>query len=281
METEKAMATGWLETLQELVVPIDRRDSSSRAVPVAGRLADRLGLGIRLLTVSRNPAADEGWVADIATRFLPAHDVALSTVEADDPVEGIVAGAGAVGLVCMATSASLLPRAGHVGSVAEGVVRALDRPVFLVGPEMEPSPGDHTARVILPVDGSTVSESAVPTATDLARALDVPLWVVSVVDPEEMAAQLKLNPGAVAGEASYVHNLAAEISSGGGIDAEFEVLHHHDPARAIVDFAGSDGTVVMSTHGHSGLRRVFAGSVATDVVAHSRRAVLVYRPDTD
>lgn len=274
------MGTGWLDTLQELVVPVDGRDPSTRAVPVAGRLANRLGLGIRLITVSADPAAAEDWLAGLARQHLPDFDVALSTVEADDPVDGIVAGAGASGLVCMATSASLLPHSGRIGSVAEGVVRALDRPVFLVGPDMEPSPGEHTARVILPVDGSNVSELAVPTAAGLAQALGVPLWVVSVIDPDEMADQVKVNPGAVAGEASYVHNLAAEIGAQSRIKAEFEVLHEDDPARAIVDFAGADGTIVMSTHGRSGLRRVFAGSVATDVVAHSRRAVLVSRPDT-
>ena len=35
---------------------------------------------------------------------------------------------------------------------------------------------------------------------------------------------------------------------------------------------------VMSTHGRSGLRRVFAGSIAAEVVAHSQRPVAVLRP---
>jgi nucleotide-binding universal stress UspA family protein len=57
------------------------------------------------------------------------------------------------------------------------------------------------------------------------------------------------------------------------------VLHGDDPARAIVDFAGDDGTIVMTTHGRSGLNRLFAGSVTTGVVAHSQRAVFVWRPE--
>ena len=56
------------------------------------------------------------------------------------------------------------------------------------------------------------------------------------------------------------------------------VLHGTDPVQAIVEFAADDGTVVMSTHGRTGLRRVFGGSVATGVVANSKRAVVVWRP---
>ena len=81
-----------------------------------------------------------------------------------------------------------------------------------------------------------------------------------------------------AAETAYVRDLASRIRKSHGIDAEFDVLHGDDPATAIVDFAGDDGTVVMSTHGRSGISRLFAGSVTTKVVADSKRAVLVWRP---
>ena len=76
----------------------------------------------------------------------------------------------------------------------------------------------------------------------------------------------------------YLRRLAGQIRDSHAIDAEYEVLHRDNPAEAIVDFTGDDGTVVMTTHGRSGLSRLFGGSVATGVVAHSKRAVIVWHP---
>lgn len=75
-------------------------------------------------------------------------------------------------------------------------------------------------------------------------------------------------------ESAYVRRLARHI----GRDAQWEVLHGSDPAASILDFAHPDGVVVMSTHGRTGLARLFAGSVAAEIVAGSARPVVVLRP---
>lgn len=260
--------------MKELLIPLDGGRSSERGVPVAGRLADRLGLRLCLFTVG----GDAGALKDVAERLLPGRSVEVE-VGSGDTVAAIVAAADDDRVVCMATAGSLLPHAGHVGSVAEGVVRDIGRPVFLVGPRMEPHPGEYTKRVIVPVDGSELSELALDVAGDLARALDVPVWVVnSVPQKNEEKARAAMADEFRAAEPGYVLHQARELEKRFGVDGEYEVLHVDDPARSIVDFAGDDGTVVMTTHGRSGLSRVFAGSVATGVVAHSARAVMVWRP---
>lgn len=266
--------------MDELVVPLDGREESVRAVPVAGRLASRLGLSLRLFAASDDQGPISSWMQRVGEKHLDGMDVTYTVTRPETTIEEtIVEAAGERGLVCMATAASLRPHQGHVGSVAEGVVRRIDRPVFLVGPDMEPSPGEHTRRVIIPVDGSPLSESALDVGGDLAATLGVQAWVVSVVPHRtEMVAQSRLGAGTIASESGYVRGLALRLAERHAIDAEYEVLHWDDPARALVDFAGDDGTVVMSTHGRSGLNRVFGGSVATGVVAHSHRAVLVWRP---
>ena len=266
----------------ELLVPLDRREASVRSVPVAGRIAKRRGLGLCLFTVAEDRDAAAGWLREVADRYLSGRDVALDVGPPGDPADAIVEAAGDSSLVCMATAGSLRPHGGHVGSVAENVVRRIGRPVMLVGPQMTPDPGQNTQRVIAPIDGSKFSEACLDLACDLARRFGVPVWVVTVLSPESearaQAAQLRDGPLV---ESGYVSRLARGLAEKYDIDVEFEVLHRNDPARAIVDFAGDDGTVVMATHGRSGLNRLFGGSVATDVVARSHRAVMVWRPDDE
>jgi len=267
-------AAAWTE-VEELVVPVDGRGPSVRALPVAVRLAERLDCTIRLIAAATEDSNRlEGWMHLIADQYVENRLVEIEVIDSHDPVAAIAQSASGSRLVCMATAGSLRPHQGHAGSVAEGVVRRVRKPVFLVGPHMAPRPPEHTSRVIIPVDGSPLSETALPVGADLAARLKVPAWVVSVVPA---------TPGQPvsgrAAESAYVRDVAERIGANHGIDAEYEVLHGRDPAVAIVDFAGDDGTVVMTTHGRSGLSRLFAGSVTTAVVAHSHRAVLVWRPD--
>ncbi len=268
--------------MTHLLVPIDERETSHRAVPVAGRLARRLELPVQLFTRVENDheaAAAKAELDRIAVDYLADNDVTTHTIFGEDPVESIIRAAGETGIVCMGTAASVRFHDGHFGSVAEGVTRDMGRPLVLVGPEMERHPGAPTRKVVVPVDGSELSEAGIEVGGRLAKKFDVPLWLVTVVSPKQEAkAQRELGSGVIAGESNYVHNLAKDIRRAHTIDAEYEVLHHDHPENAIVDFVGDDGTCVMTTHGRSGLSRVVAGSVATGVVAHSKRAVVVYRP---
>ncbi len=269
--------------MSELLVPLDGSESSVRAVPVAVRLAGRLGFRVRLYRL----VADDGEAVaamesleSIAAEHLNGAAGDCEVEVGADPVEAIVAASGDNAVPCMGTAASVRFHQGHFGSVAEGVVRALSRPMFLVGPDMEPSPGAPTQKVVLPVDDSALSESATSIAVDLAEALQVPLWVVSVASPRHEAKSGGRGVELVVGHSRYVHNLAAKIKrSHPDLDVEYEALHDEHPAEAIVRFVGDDGTAVMATHGRSGLSRLVAGSVTTGVVAHSKRAVVVFRPE--
>jgi nucleotide-binding universal stress UspA family protein len=267
-----------INDLNTLLVPLDGHDSSIRAVPVAGRLARRLGMDIRLLSIvdgADGIAERSARLADIAAAYLPQTDAAIQVVVANDPVYTVTATAEPDGLLCMATAASLRMHHARFGSIAEGVARAIQRPLFLVGPRMLPRPGAPTQRVVVPIDGSELSEAALDVAADLAVRLSIPLWVVSVVTPkaDSSAGPASASPG----ESNYVRNRAKLIAERTGVDASFEVLHG-DPAEAIAGFVADDGTAVMTTHGRSGLSRLFAGSVTTAVVARSQRAVMVLRP---
>ena len=95
--------------MTHLLVPIDERETSHRAVPVAGRLARRLELPVQLFTrVENDHEADEAKAEldRIAETYLADNDVTTHTIFGDDPVESIIRAAGETGIVCMGTAAA-------------------------------------------------------------------------------------------------------------------------------------------------------------------------------
>jgi nucleotide-binding universal stress UspA family protein len=272
------MSSAPITSMTDVVVPLDRRDPSTRAVPVAVRIAERLGLGLRLFCVSDATDEADAYLRDVAQAASTSIPIATAVVPGGDAAPAIVGVAGASGLVCMATSATLRPHQGHIGSVAEDVVRLLGRPLVLVGPEADVRADAVTDRIVAPIDGSELSERTLTVAGDLAGAFAIDAWVVSVV-PQRAEAEAGAHVGHVfAAESGYVKHHAEDLGREFGIRVGYDVLHMDDPVRAIVDFAGSDGMIVMSTHGRSGLNRLFGGSVTTGVVARSKRPVVVWRP---
>ena len=274
------MNTDTITDMTEMLVPLDGREPSLRSLPRAGRIATRLGLSLRLLSVADDVEATRAWLAAKAAELLPETAVEVEVTSGADPAEAIRAAAGPSTLICMATAATLRPHQGHVGSVAELVVRSARQPVMLIGPKVDLDPGVPTGKVVVPVDGSILSEQALAIAGGLAAALDVPAWVVTVIPAKvEAAAGRELGGSPLGPESGYVRRLASDLGRDHGVPTSYEVLHIDDPADAILDFAGADGLVVMSTHGRSGLSRLFGGSVALGVVAGAARPVVVVRPD--
>lgn len=263
-----------------ILVPVED-GGDLRAVDVAVRLATVVGAGVRLLSVVRDrtfaadreaalieAVADRG-PAPPEVRVVAHHDVAAAIADASP----------AASTICMTTAATLRPHEGHFGSIAEAVVRDLGRPIILVGPSVQERFTGAGTRLVLPLDGSTAGEYVIESAEALAAALQAELWVVTVVSARQerqVAEATGDEYGAI--EAGYVRRLASEISTRSGATAQFEVLHGPDPATAILDFAAPDGLIAMSTHGRTGLARIFAGSVTTQVVAGCRQPVMVVRP---
>lgn len=258
-----------------IVVPLGHADDL-RAVEFAARLAAGTEAGVTAVHVGRDLTVSAVTAAEIGAAIdgIEAASVDFVRATGESIVDAIVGAAAGADLVCMSTAATVLPHERHVGSIAEGVVRRLGTPVALVGPKAIGAV-DAGLRVVVPVDGSERAEAALTPAAEMAAALGAEVWVVTVVSrsqQEQAGAMLGADLGVL--ESAYVRGLARAI----GGDAQFEVLHGSDPAAAILDFAHPDGIVVMSTHGRSGLARLFAGSVAMEIVAASSLPVIVLRP---
>lgn len=234
-------------------------------VPGASFITDReTALGEALLTLTEDFPKVE---FDLRVAVHNAVDVAIGE------------SAVSASTLCMTTAATLLPHEGHFGSIAESVVRSLNRPVTLLGPNADKRWRPNGARLVVTLDGSEAGEYVVGSAGALAATIGAEVWVVTVVTPDqERELEAVAGPDSQVLESGYVRRVAKQISEATGNEAQFEVLHNAHPARAILDFAASDGLIAMSTHGRSGLRRIFAGSVTTAVVARSQQPVMVVRP---
>jgi nucleotide-binding universal stress UspA family protein len=182
----------------------------------------------------------------------------------------------------MATSGRLYVHGHYVGSAAETLVRRLHRQTMLIGAKARVDDGLNVGRVVVPLDGSKAGEEAVALGAQWAQMWDVPLWLISVVAPKSQRhVATSVGASAEAMETNYVRRQANRLLGADldiDIEINWEVMYRSKPAAAIVDFAGDDGLVVMSTHGRSGLARIALGSVATDVVRRSHLPVVVHRP---
>lgn len=132
---------------------------------------------------------------------------------------------------------------------------------------------DH---VVVPLDGSLLSERALLPAAGLARRFGATIMLVAVVSTN----------GAVGEAERYLHETANGIDEAMG---DLRILVGVDPAleigQVVADYPGS--FVCMGSHGRGGIREALLGSVADDVIRaasvplvlvgpHARRSPLTF-----
>lgn len=128
--------------------------------------------------------------------------------------------------------------------------------------------------IIIPLDGSTTAEKAVPLAYAMAGLLDADVRFVRVADPDESA---RLDNLTSAGEAFSKY--ALDLARDRGFDASRTSAHllSGPPAATILDDARKQDAqgIVIASHGRSGFRATMVGSVADKVVRGADIPVLV------
>ncbi|MFC4439844.1 MULTISPECIES: universal stress protein [Natrialbaceae] len=140
-----------------------------------------------------------------------------------------------------------------------------------------------TARVLVPMDGSEMSEHALEYALDAFP--DAEITVLTVVgEPSSMwgaATGLALADDleeAAREHAQSTFDRAREIVDGADGDAELETVYDlGHPVRAIINRAGDYDTVVVGSHGGTIADNLYVGNVAKKVVHQSPVPVTVVR----
>jgi len=144
--------------------------------------------------------------------------------------------------------------------------------------------------ILLPHDGSELSEEAADYAIALARSVGAKLTVMHVVAHRNLVLDEGVSSKLVQKLESDYENLAKKNAEGllakvagrakaGGVECGGVVLIGDSPYREIIDKASELGCdlVVMASHGRRGLEGLLLGSETVKLLTHSRIPVLVVR----
>jgi nucleotide-binding universal stress UspA family protein len=144
----------------------------------------------------------------------------------------------------------------------------------------------ESAPILVPLDGSPVSEQAIPLAASVAERWHAPLRLVRVHIP--LSSEVHCADGLVVmdnqrdrdARASDADYLERQRACSGVAEAEAVLLEGPGVSAALTTDAAKSGArlVIMTTHGRGGLPRLLLGSVAAGLVKHSPAPVLLVRP---
>ncbi len=289
-----------------IIVPLDESVLAEAALPYAETLAAGAGAALRLISVvETEPAGLVGGLPEVRAylersaeeareQYLHRTVAALADrglqattrVLRGDPVDEILAAADeeADSVIVMATHGRGGMERWLVGSVADKVMRMSTRPVLLVRPREDGELADVTLRrVMAPLDGSELSEQALPLATVIARTCGATLvlvrvepWLAATVPVYGYLPDLgRMDADAAVAAEQYLEDVRR------GLPADLTVrtaVLRGAPADALIGFTRREriDLTVMGTHGAGGFRRFVLGSTA-DRMIRSGLPVLLHR----
>ena len=170
-----------------------------------------------------------------------------------------------------------------LGSVAEAVERTARVPVLLLRGQSAWKPWAH-GKILIPLDGSEPSEGVLPVVERLAGPRDLSIFLLEVIEPLPSAVHAEL-PGQVEEmfaarreDAGRYLAKVAEPLRDKGVRVGWAV-RGGNAAETIVAVAVEQQAdlIAMTTHGRSGLGRLFFGSVAEQVLRSASVPVLLFK----
>ena len=290
----------------KVLVPIDGTESSESIIPVISGLARGLGMNLTLLYVQDPDALDlspnayaefgpwetavrermdgltlslaaDGVTAEYEVRYGRAVRVILATIEE-----------GGYDLVALSTKGRGLLGIGMMGSVTYRVAQSSKSPVLIVSPSYEApdkSAGTAIQTIIVGMDGSAISESALPHVVSLARGLKASVILIRAVTGASSypiffarSAMLEAISNAKIVAGLYLEKLAVHLMEQ-GVSVEARVVEG-SPAQLLVDIAERtpNSMIVVTSHGDSGFVPDVLGSVSINVARAAHNPVLVVPP---
>jgi nucleotide-binding universal stress UspA family protein len=162
-----------------------------------------------------------------------------------------------------------------VGSVTARVIGYSHKDVLVV-----PNDADiGWKKILLATDGSKFSEEATERAIGFARAYGGSLLIVSVVDvPAEFYGEAPEAWDNLVTKAKGFVEKAKQHAEASGVKTE-ALVREAETWQAIINLADEQNadTIIMGSHGKTGLKRLLMGSVTEKVIGHSPCPVLVVK----
>lgn len=251
----------WLTVITVIPLYQDQFDVLSTKEKVSKRLRDE---GEKILSDIKNIADEE--------------DIFIKTLlEEGTPFQRIIdiADEGGYDLIVMGRRGLHRLERAFIGSVTARVIGYSHTDVLVI-------PKDTTVdwqRILIAVDGSKYSKAAAERAIDFIESYGGEIKVLSVVDvPAELYAE---SPKAVEDlinkAKGYVEDVKKQ-SDAKGIKTE-TFVREGDAYQVIVDIAREQNvnTIIMGSHGRTGIKRLLMGSVTEGVIGYAPCPVLVVK----
>ena len=141
-------------------------------------------------------------------------------------------------------------------------------------------------RILVPTDGSELSDKALEAAADFAKALGSSIVIITVIEPYSYTNLSEYRPESIDQYDSRVKEMAQErleiareLVEKKDIYCEVVAFKSFSPAEAIIDAANEYNCdlIFMASHGRQGFAAVLLGSETQKVLTHSKIPVMVYR----
>jgi nucleotide-binding universal stress UspA family protein len=174
----------------------------------------------------------------------------------------------------------------RLGSVADSIIRHAACPTLVVGPNVEVELAPYSLkRILVPLDGSALSEAALPMASWLARLTGAEIDLVRSISlapvayDDSMGGVYPIDLLTAMEDAArvYLDRMAGVL--GGEVRTSLLIGGAGDQILEYLKESPAD-LVIMAAHGRAGVKRLVLGSV-TDQVLHGPAPVLVLRPEAE
>jgi nucleotide-binding universal stress UspA family protein len=141
-------------------------------------------------------------------------------------------------------------------------------------------------RILVPTDGSELSNKAIAAAIDLAKSLGASVVGMTTLEPYSYSNLSEYRPETLDDYESRIDQIGAErlgriadAAARAGVPVETVAAKSFSPFEAIIDTAKgkSCDLIIMASHGRRGLNAVLLGSETQKVLTHTSVPVMVYR----
>jgi nucleotide-binding universal stress UspA family protein len=310
---------------QRILVPLDGSEHAERAIPVAAHIARATGGTLIFTTVVFSPAKVGNYsfesLADLQTgrnetRHTQARDYLTYTITtayarelAGIPTKlDVEMGAPAPTIFATAlleqVDSIIMWDHGDTGwkrlffsSIAFEVVRHAPVPILILHENcinLHKLIEDQPLRVLVPLDGTPLAETALEPAIQLISALAAPepaaIHLLRVIDIPSSTGKYK---GLIDADAfirkelqqeaiRYLQQIKESLHVDYPLPAISSVVVNPSTATAIIEATeqkevlnGRDAIIAMATHGRTGLQHLLMGSVTEQVLKHTKLPLLV------
>jgi nucleotide-binding universal stress UspA family protein len=293
---------------KHILIPLDGSKMAEAALPAAAFLADKFASRVTLIHVVERNAPREvhgqthlknaqeaaSYLREVSLRAFAAGipvDCHVHETEVDNVAGSIVAHADELkhDLVIMCSHGRGKSLHLFMGSIAQRVIGLGSLPVLITHPDEQGSAPPFSCRnILVPLDGDPDHAEALPIAKNIARACEAALHLATVVPrfsslSGEAKVSGRMSPATASRILEMAYKDAQEL-----IRAEQESLRSQgftvsghvlrgDPAEMITDAANTSSVdlTVLATHGKTGMKAFWEGSVAHRICSFSRVPLLL------